>query len=235
MARRLATAGYAAVTFNFSGNGVGSDPLKFTEVDRFRDNTMSREVDDLARVIDAGLAGVLPGLDGTPAEGPALLGHSRGGLVSVVAATRDPRVRRLLTWNGVSELEARFPAVMREEWRRRGVVEVVNSRTGQVLLMGLKALDDLEAHLTDFAPVTLAPRVSIPWLVIHGTVDRTVPFAEAEAMVKAGRPGLVRLCPIPGGDHTMGVIHPYQNSTDQFDQAMAATLEFLAEEDDAKS
>lgn len=231
LGRRLAGAGYAAVTFNFSGNGVGADPLRFTEEERFRDNTLTREIDDLAVVLNAALASELPGLGGQPARGPALLGHSRGGLVSTVVATRDARVRRLVTWNGVSELALRFPEPMRAEWRRQGFVEVVNSRTGQVLNMGLAALDDLEAHLLDYAPVRLAPGISIPWLIVHGTVDRTVGFEEAEAMARAGRPERVRLCPIPGGDHTMGVIHPYQRSTAQLDQAVAATLEFLAEDD----
>lgn len=231
LGRRLAAAGYAAVGFNFSGSGVGADPLQFTEAERFHENTLTREINDLSLVLAAALGGALPGLTQAPERGPALLGHSRGGLVSVVVARRDARVCRLVTWNGVGDLGARFPAPMRAAWRAEGALEVVNSRTGQVLTIGTTALDDLEAHLEEYAPVHLAPEITTPWLVVHGTEDRTVPFAEAEAVAQAGRPDRVRLCPIRGGDHTMGIIHPYQKSTAQLDQAVQATLDFLGETD----
>ena len=39
----LANSGYAAITFNFSRNGIGSDPEVFTEPEKFALNTYSHE------------------------------------------------------------------------------------------------------------------------------------------------------------------------------------------------
>lgn len=223
--RRLAGAGHVAITFNFSGNGIGANPQEFSEAERFRRNTLSREIEDLALVLDEAGSGRIPGLPDRVRPGFALLGHSRGGLVAVVTAERRGDIRRLITWNGVGQLSARFPEAMRAEWRREGKLDVVNSRTGQVLEMGLETLDDLEAHLEDFDPIRVAPRLRLPWLIVHGTRDLTVPFDEAEAL--AASTGLARLYTIEGGDHTLGVIHPYQKTTPQLDAAVGATLGFL--------
>jgi len=52
--RRLANAGFVSVHFNFSYNGVPRDtPTEFTELDKFADNTFTRELDDLRAVLDA--------------------------------------------------------------------------------------------------------------------------------------------------------------------------------------
>ena len=40
VSRRLAAAGYTAVTFNFSGSGIGEDPLQFALKDPFSWGTL---------------------------------------------------------------------------------------------------------------------------------------------------------------------------------------------------
>src|SRR5918999_836715 len=57
-AERLARAGVTAVSPNASGSGV-DDAGEFTLPDRFGHNTFSRELLDLAQVIDALAAGQL--------------------------------------------------------------------------------------------------------------------------------------------------------------------------------
>ena len=63
LARRFARRGIAAVRFNFSGSGIGADPLAFTETEAFARNTYSRELQDVARVRAAIRTGEIPGLD----------------------------------------------------------------------------------------------------------------------------------------------------------------------------
>src|SRR2546422_2141682 len=50
---RLARAGFAAVSFNFSGSGVGGDGERFDELERVAHNTYSKELQDLHIVLDA--------------------------------------------------------------------------------------------------------------------------------------------------------------------------------------
>jgi len=48
---RLAERGFVSIAFNFSHNGIGEDLMNFTELDRFAENTVSRELDELTDVI----------------------------------------------------------------------------------------------------------------------------------------------------------------------------------------
>src|SRR5579872_1935801 len=50
--KRIAAQGFVSIAFNFSHNGVGEDLMNFSELDRFADNTFSRELDELADVIN---------------------------------------------------------------------------------------------------------------------------------------------------------------------------------------
>src|SRR6266550_3970704 len=127
-AERLARAGVSAVTLNLSGSGV-DDTGEFVFPERFGHNTFSAELQDLRRVTDALAAGEL-GVD--PPAGIGLLGHSRGGGISVLQAAGDPRVRVLATWAAISTVD-RWALDERAAWRDRGVNVVKNARTGQML------------------------------------------------------------------------------------------------------
>ena len=51
LAEKLAEAGFRAITFDFSGSGVGEDRETFTNRDAFTHNTYLQELDDLEAVI----------------------------------------------------------------------------------------------------------------------------------------------------------------------------------------
>src|SRR4030095_17269059 len=51
--RELAEGGYLAVSFNFSGSGIGPDLLNFTDTERFERATISGDLDDLSRILEA--------------------------------------------------------------------------------------------------------------------------------------------------------------------------------------
>lgn len=236
LGRRLAGAGFTAVSFNFSGNGIGDNPVEFTELDRFRQNTLTTEVLDLDQVLRAATTG-LPGVPSGMERRPALLGHSRGGLITILVAGRQAtdspgspgRVGRIVTWAGVGTLRGRWDEATRAAWRLRGCLEVVNTRTGQTMEMGLAALDDIESHFDEYDPCRVISGLSIPSLIIHGTADTSVPFAEAEGLHRAAR--LSRLVPVAGADHTFGAVHPFAGTTPQLEEAISATIAFLLEPD----
>lgn len=221
LARELAGAGYLVVNFNFSGSGIGEGLVEFTDVERFERATLSGDLDDLGRIVDALSAGDLPG---PPASGVGLVGHSRGGAVSLLFAARDHRISCLVTWSSVAHF-GRWDEKTRRTWRERGHVEVVNARTGQVFHLRTDLLDDIEAHGGGRLNLERASReLAIPHLIVHGEEDESVPIAEGRELAAWGR-GELRT--VPGTGHTFGAVHPFAGRTPALDEVLAATGAFF--------
>ena len=219
LGERLAGAGLAALHFGFSRNGVVRDGGDVEDLDAFRRNTLSIERDDLDTVLDAALSDALDAsLD--PAR-LGLMGHSRGGGIAVVGAAERPEVKALVTWAAVSHFDRIVDEPTLAEWRRSGAYAVVNSRTGQKLPMGVEFLDDVLANLPRLDVLAAARRLAVPALVLHGTADETVPFAEGEALAAAARS---RLHALDGAGHTFGAVHPFAGESPHLDEAARATI-----------
>jgi uncharacterized protein len=220
--QRLAQAGLIAASPNLSGSGV-DDEGDFSLPERFGHNTFSAELEDVRRVIDALMAGQL----GVPAPSTlGLVGHSRGGGIAILQAARDPRVRALVTWAAISSVE-RWPAPQRSSWRAAGRTDIQNTRTGQVLPLYTDVLDDIEQHASALDIEAAGRRLQVPWLVIHGTKDESVPFTEAERLKAASARPDTRLLPIEGGGHTFGAVHPWRSTTPELAIVFDATLAWL--------
>src|SRR5262245_41941873 len=88
LAERLARAGFTAVSFNFSGSGIGADGETFDELERFAHDTYTRQLFDLSEVLRAlKAANLVPGVASPPSIG--LLGHSRGGGIAILKTVED--------------------------------------------------------------------------------------------------------------------------------------------------
>ena len=220
-AERLAQAGFTAVSPNLSGSGV-DDAGDFTLPERFGHNTFSAELQDASRVIDALIRGDL----GVPPPSTlGVVGHSRGGGIGVLQAARDHRIRALVTWAAISRVE-RWPEPQRKAWRAAGQTEILNSRTGQILPLYTDVLDDIERNAAALDIGAAAARLTIPWLIVHGTQDESVGFSEAESLKAAGRRS-ARLLPVEGGGHTFGALHPWRSSTPELTTVFHETLAWL--------
>ncbi|MGD8319129.1 MAG: alpha/beta fold hydrolase, partial [Gemmatimonadota bacterium] len=196
LARRLVEAGYAVVRFNFSRNGIGDDPERFTELDAFGANTLSLEQGELRSVVTGTLGGEL--LPWRPAQ-VALVGHSRGGAQAVLAAAAEPRVTALVTWSAVSHFD-RWTTETKERWRQEGRIWVLNQRTGQQMPLGVDLLEDFETNRRALDVVAAASRVRAPWLIVHGSEDLTVWPGEAQTLARANPEARLHL--VQGAGHT---------------------------------
>ncbi|MBI4502780.1 MAG: alpha/beta fold hydrolase [Gemmatimonadetes bacterium] len=228
LAERLARAGLTAVSFNFSGSGVGADHESFSEPQRFAHDTYTRQLDDLSEVLRAlSAARLVPGLGVPPKRG--LFGHSRGGGVAILKTAEDPSIGALVTWSAISTGH-RWDAQVVRDWRASGELEVVNSRTGDVLHMSTDMLNDLEADAGRgrLDVQGAAARIGVPWLIVHGSEDESVPLAEAETLAQANTRASLRV--IRGAGHTFGARHPWRGSTRELDEAMEATVAWFGRE-----
>lgn len=214
IADRLARAGFTAVRFNFSGAGV-SDGDAFDQPERFREDTYSRQLTDLGNVLD---------WLGEPAVG--VLGHSRGGAVSILRAATDARIVALVTWAAIAD-PMRWDDATVAAWRRAGTLDIVNARTGEKLPLGTNLLDDLERHPQALDIEAAAARLAVPWLIVHGRDDEAVPVEEATRLAASGQAPSRTLAIVEGGSHTFGAAHPWAGATSAFDEAMDASVRWF--------
>jgi len=221
VAEALVGAGYAVVSFNFSRNGIGSDPGRFTELDRFGANTLSLEQEELRSVVAETLDGDL--LPQRPAA-VALLGHSRGGGQAILAAGQEERVGALVTWAAVSYFD-RWTEETKAEWRADGRMWVRNQRTGEDMPVDVALLEDFEANRDRLDVTATAARIQAPWLILHGSEDMSVWPGEAATLARAN--AVARLQFIVGAGHTFEATHPFQGPTLQLEQAMDLTVAHL--------
>lgn len=222
LSERLARAGFTAVSPNFSGSGV-DDAGDFTLPERFGHNTFSAELQDTRAVVDALFRAEL-GVPSPSAVG--IVGHSRGGGIALLEAARNDRIQALVTWAAIAGV-VRWPAEERAAWREAGRTEVRNARTGQVLPLYTEVLDDIEQHGPLLDIESAAERVTVPWLLIHGTEDDSVSFAEAELLKAASPRETTRLLPVPGAGHTFGAVHPWRSTTPELETVFNATIAWL--------
>lgn len=222
-ADRLARAGFTTVSLNMSGSGVEGSGFVFPE--RFGHNTFSAELDDLGRVVAALYQGALEVATPTVL---GLVGHSRGGGISILHAANDARVRALVTWSAISTVE-RWHQLERKEWRVSGVRKITNARTGEVLPLYTDVLDDIEENAAALDIRAAAERITIPWLLVHGSEDEAVSIAEGKALAAVAPPS-TRVMTVEGAGHTFGAAHPWNGGSKDLDRVFDATVGFLSAE-----
>jgi len=228
VARSLAENGLTAITFDFSGSGIGRDRESFTEAEAFASNTLSRDLDDIENLVEyARRKKLISGKFG-------LFGHSRGGGIAILStAAADSDVGSLVTWAAIS-----YPTRWSKEdvatWRRRGYAEITNSRTGQIMKLGTDMLEDVEMHgQTKLNIEAAAAKIKVPWLIVHGTADETVPSSEGERL-HALSPGVSTLRLIKGADHGFGAKHPLTEIPPVLEKVVLETVKFFVRNATAK-
>lgn len=223
LARALAVRGHAAVTFDFSHNGVGADGVDFSALDLFARNTHSRNVDDIHAVIDALMRRRL--LPRAPRR-LGLFGHSRGGGEAVLAAAEEPRVDALVTWAAIADIPGRWTEEQVERWRAGKTVKIANARTGQQMPIGPAYWEDVQANADRLDITAAAGELDMPWLIVHGEEDSSVSADDARRLFDAAGEG-AELLLVEEADHTFGAVHPYAGAPPALQTAADATLEWF--------
>jgi pimeloyl-ACP methyl ester carboxylesterase len=206
VARYFASNGYRYIKFNLSHSGVPvDDPKDVTDMDAFASNTVSKELFDLNAVLD-----FIEKAYGSTTK-INLIGHSRGGGLSIIEASNDLRINKLITWSAIGDFSSLWKKEQEAEWKKNGKIFVTNARTKEQMPLNVTLLEDLEENAAALNILNAAKRVNIPWLIIHGDDDVNVPFETAQTLAEANPNS--RLVKIEGANHVYGATQPYANET----------------------
>lgn len=207
LARNIAEkTGFQVIAFNFSHSGLNPGDTEITNAEKFEQNTYSKEIEDLANMINAAKQGYF----GKKATSIYLIGHSRGGgiVLLTTALLQSSEIKKVLTLATINHAD-RFDNML---WQKQGYLEVVNGRNGQILRLGKGLYQDIQQYKDTKLNIKNAVlNIPVPILFIHGTQDESVPYQESVALhelrTKQGKPSF--LLTIENTGHTFGIKHPF--------------------------
>ncbi len=223
----FANAGFDFLKFNFSHNGgTVEHPIDFPDLKAYSENRYSYEQEDLRHISDLIERGIHTEEGERHWRKIALIGHSRGGGMAILHAAKNPMISHLATWASVSDIGERFNFDM-EAWKQTGVTTVKNSRTGQDMPHNYTFYTDYLENEEELNIENAARTIKIPWLIVHGSSDEAVSFAEAEKLKKWNPKAELRK--IPNTGHTFGGSHPWNQETLSIDlkKVVESTSEFF--------
>ncbi|MCQ9639959.1 dienelactone hydrolase family protein [Chryseobacterium sp. WG14] len=225
MAEKFAKAGFFFVKFNFSHNGTTvEDPHNFADLEAFGNNNYSKELSDLGVVIDHFIKE--PQVD---AQKIILIGHSRGGGISIIKAFEDERINGLITLASVDTLE-RFPnGEALESWKQQGVYYALNGRTKQEMPHYYQFYEDFEQNVLRFDVERATEMAKVHMLIIHGTQDEAIEVKQAEHLHLLHPNSELFL--MENANHTFGAKEPWTENglPKDLNTAVEKCIEFIKE------
>ncbi|KFE99642.1 alpha/beta hydrolase [Chryseobacterium formosense] len=223
MAEKFAEAGFFFVKFNFSHNGTTiEDPKNFADLEAFGNNNYSKELSDLNVVIDHFIKN-----EKVDDQKIVLIGHSRGGGISIIKTCEDIRINGLITLASVDILD-RFPKNNAfENWKKEGVYYVENGRTKQQMPHYYQFFEDFKNNEHRFDVERSMEMAKAHVLIIHGTNDESVSMKNAEHLHILNPNSELYL--IENANHTFGTKEPWEenNLSKDLNEVIEKSIEFI--------
>lgn len=223
MAEKLTKAGFFFVKFNFSHNGTTvEDPNNFADLEAFGNNNYSKELSDLKFVID-----YFAKHEKVDDQKIVLIGHSRGGGISIIKTCEDIRINGLITLASVDSLD-RFPKNDAfENWKNKGVYFVENGRTKQQMPHYYQFFEDFKNDEHRFDVERSMEMAKAHVLIIHGTNDESVSVKNAEHLHILNPNSELYL--IENANHTFGGKEPWEENElpKDLNEVIEKSIEFI--------
>lgn len=228
VAEKFAEQNLVFLKMNFSHNGgTIEQPIDFPDLEAFGRNNFLIELDDLDSVLNW-LDSENPFQRDLNTKNTSLIGHSRGGGIVLLKASKDKRITKVISWAGVSDFAKRFPqGEALDLWRKNGVAYVANARTNQQMPHYFQFYTSFKENEEFLNIKTAAEELHIPYLIVHGSNDETVTLKEAENLHLWYPKSELEL--IEGANHTFGSAQPWKQKTLPLHLALAveSTLHFV--------
>lgn len=172
----LHAAGFAVLLLDARCHGR-SDDAAFTSLPRFAED------------IEAGLDWLSqqPSVDN---ERLAVMGHSVGAGAALLSATRRPDVRAVISLSAFAHPREIMRTYLAE-------AHIPYPVLGWYVMRHVQAV--IGARFDDIAPLASMARLRCPVLLVHGSDDELVPFADAKRLLAAGPAGQVQCLRVSGG------------------------------------
>ncbi|WP_299098339.1 alpha/beta hydrolase [uncultured Winogradskyella sp.] len=211
MSETLAKAGFCFIKFNFSHNGGTMDnPIDFPDLEAFGNNNYTKELDDLDAVI-TWTQDYFKSNSNINIQNISLIGHSRGGGITILKASEDHRITKLITLASVCDFGKRTATIGDlDSWKKEGVKYVLNGRTKQQMPHFYQFFEDFKANEERLHIESAERRLNIPHLIIHGSDDTSVKIDEAEALHQWNPNSEYKI--IDNADHVFNTKHPWNKS-----------------------
>lgn len=211
IASEIAKNGYVFLKFNFSMNGTTPDyPNTFVDLDAFAENTFSQELNDLGDVIDYVHTSIFREKFPVDINQIYLMGHSMGGGVSILKANEDDRIKKIITLASIFEFGKFWNTEMINKWEKEGIRYEFNSRTKQDMPLEYIIYQDFIKHFDRLNIPNAVKNMLIPFCLIHGEKDETVPVLVVDAFKKANQNIDIHL--IKDTNHTFGMTQPWNEN-----------------------
>lgn len=197
------------IKFNFSHNGgTTENPIDFPDLEAFAENNYTKELDDLDSILNHFLSSNNEFNTEIDPKNVTLIGHSRGGGISIIKASEDSRITKLITWASICDFSKRSSTIGDlEQWRKRGVKYVLNGRTKQQMPHNFQFYEDFKTNEKRLDIEASTKKLNIPYLIIHAKDDPSVKYNEAEALHIWNNKS--ELLSIEDTDHVFSAKHPW--------------------------
>lgn len=229
IAEKFALAGFVFIKMNFSHNGIApGNPDELTDLEAFAKNNFCIELDDTGVLIDALFSGEIPvSANEMDLEKLCILGHSRGGASAILKAAEDLRIKAVVTWAAVNNLETWHTKGELDYWKTHGRIFIHNSRTNQQMPLDYQLVENFIANRERLQVPDAVKNMKIPMLSIHGSDDQAVPVQAAYEIGEWNPAVEVKI--IEGAGHTFGGGHPFEEKhlPDQLQEVVEYTIGFF--------
>ena len=227
MAENFAEKNFFFIKFNFSFNGTSiENPNDFVDLDAFGNNNFSIELDDLNLVINW-INDNSKFSNEIDTNNINLLGHSRGGAISILKSNEDSRINKVISWASPSNFINRMDKSKLDIWKKSGVAYIFNSRTNQNMPLFYQFYEDCITNKKRIDIENACRNLTIPHLAIHGTEDPTVDIKDVNDFKNWNPKTIVHK--IKDANHVFGVSHPFNEKSfpSHFIKVLEKTFEFL--------
>lgn len=217
------------VKFNFSHNGGTVDqPIDFPDLEAFAENNYSKELDDLDDMITFLTSEENEFLDQIDINNISVIGHSRGGGISILKTNEDQRIKKLITWASVSSFGKLTSTTGNlEQWKKDGVKYVLNGRTNQNMPHNFQFYLDFKANEQRLNIENAVKKINVPHLIIHAKDDPSVLYQEALNLNNWNPKS--ELFTIDNSNHVFDAKHPWKEKDmpDNLEKVVNKTIAFI--------
>ncbi len=231
IAKQFADAGYVFVKFNFSHNGTTPEqPEDFVDLEAFGYNNYTNQLYDIGCVVDWLCNQNNVHRKAIDKNSIYLIGHSMGGGMATLYAAKDARIKKLITWAGISECKTPWTNWSNEQlqaWKQDGVAYYLNGRTKQNMPMYYQLHQDYLDNVVALNIEAAMRSLTIPILICHGTLDTAVPIERAYDLHR-WQPSSILFT--TESDHVFGRTHPWLSPAlpEAMQAVVSETLRFVA-------